>query len=432
MKPPHLLTYNKYAVIFLRIIIGALFVYAGFVKAVDPWGFLFKIGDYLTAWNLTVPRSIILVGAVGISAFEFVFGLLLFTGSFKRWAPLMLTLSMVVMLPLTFYVWIENPVSDCGCFGDAFKISNAATFWKNVIVTATLIYLIKNNTKYNKGIFKPASQWIVCSIGILYIIAISLYGYNIQPVIDFRPYPVGTDLYTALSDETDDTDNAIEINFIYEKNGIRQTFDLDNLPDSTWTFVERVDNVHSLDSESEKGLTVFDIDGYETDPADIISNQGDQLILVLPEPNRTDIAYTYAINEFYTAMKNNNGSMIALIASGEQGIEKWKDLSMAEYECYSADDTRLKQLVRGTPAFVYLRDGIIVWKRTVSSIEFNIIRQIGRGEILPVDAVDADFKPLTILTSGAVVILLLTLGLQSLIVAVRSKRKKIESKSDTL
>lgn len=417
--------YNKAAVVALRIIIGAVFIYSGFVKAIDPWGFLFKISDYLAVWQTEIPRSIILVGAIALSAYEFLFGLLLLLGCFKRWAPIMLSASMAVMLPLTLYVWIANPVDDCGCFGDALKLSNAATFFKNVVITIGLIYLIKNNASLKKGVFCPSVQWIVCCISLLYVTLIALLGYNVQPLIDYRPYPVGTNLYATL---TDTPDNEPDLTFIYEKDGRREEFGIDNLPDSTWTFVERIEPATTPD---DAGFSIYDEDGEEMYPDEVISEDGEQLILVLPEPARADISYTYAINEFESAITAQGGSMICLTASGKRGIDIWKDLSMAEYPCYTVDDTSLKALVRGTPSLVYLRDGIIGWKRTVSSFDFDKITKIGRGEIALKDAVNPNARPLFVLSAIAFGGLALLWLCQTIATIIR-RRKNIGPKADRL
>lgn len=281
--------YNPYAVISLRIIVGLLFIISGFAKAIDPWGFIFKIEDYLTAWGMSEPRTITLVIAIAISTYELILGFMILTGCLKRWAPRLLMLSMIVMLPLTAYIWISNPVDDCGCFGELWKISNAATFWKNVFITVALLYLCQFNSRKRRGLYRPAIQWIVVTVVLLYSIIISLYGYNFQPMLDFRPYPVGTNLYSVLTGEAiNDSDDK---KMVYQREGKEQEFSIDNLPDSTWTFVRRIDSEVAADSNLDLGFSILDVD-YD-DVTDIaINNEGEMLILVIPESDRVDIAYT--------------------------------------------------------------------------------------------------------------------------------------------
>lgn len=114
----------------LRVLTGSVFIMSGLVKGIDLWGFIFKIEDYLAVWGLSQPRSLVLMAALLISGYEFVFGCMLAAGCYKRVAVWALTAMMGVMLPLTAYIAIANPVSDCGCFGDFWVISNTWTFIK--------------------------------------------------------------------------------------------------------------------------------------------------------------------------------------------------------------------------------------------------------------------------------------------------------------
>lgn len=393
--------YSPYAVILLRIVVGAVFVISGFAKAVDPWGFIFKIEDYLSAWSMTEPRTITLVLSIALSAYEFIFGFMLLTGCFKRVAPWLLTVSMAFMLPLTAYIWIANPVDDCGCFGEMLKLSNAATFWKNVALTAALIYLCRFNARFRRGIYRPAIQWLAGIVLTLYILVTAMYGYNVQPMVDFRSYPAGTDLYTALGDENGDdagSDAVDDMMMVYERDGVQQTFSIDELPDSTWTFVKRVERTATVDSEG--GFTIYDVDSNDV-TSEVISREGQQLILVIPEANRVDIANTYAINEMYKAIKRDGGDMIALIAATPRGIDLWIDISMAEYPCYIVEDTALKQLSRGEMSMVYINDGIIQWKRTLSAFDFATIDALG-NDTLSISDIEindnAFFRLITVIT----------------------------------
>lgn len=357
---------TEYAVWGLRLLIGAVFILSGLTKMIDLWGFVFKLEQYLSVWDIAVPRSLVLIGAMGVSAYEFILGVMLATGSFRRVTPPLLLLSMVVMLPLTGYIALYDPVDDCGCFGDFLKISNSATFIKNIFITAALIYLCRNNVKARCRIYQPAAQWAPAILSFLYIIVIGLVGYNVQPLVDFRQFPVGADLLGRDSEE----DVSMPV-FIYEKDGRQEQFQADALPDDQWTYVDRIDG-----TVSTKSLVIYSPDGEDEVTDDVIEQSGEQLILVIPEPARADISYTYVINELYQAISDHGGSMIALLAAGQDGINRWLDMSMAAYPCYSVEDTQLKELARGVMSLVYLNDGKVMWKRTVSSIDIGTIEHI--------------------------------------------------------
>lgn len=417
--------YSPVAVWALRVLTGAVFVVSGFVKIVDPWGFIFKIEDYLNAMGLDTLRSLSMVGAIGISAFELIMGFLLATGCFKRMSPWLLTLMMAVMLPLTLWTWVADPVADCGCFGDAIVLSNAATFWKNVALTVALIYLCVYNRRTCSAIYTPGVQWLVVVSAMLYCLFVGLYGYNIQPMVDFRPYPAGMNLAEALTGC--EADEEVDMEFIYEKDGKQQTFTIDNLPDSTWTFVDRriIDDVittHPASAQDKAGFAIFDRDEDVT--AEVIASEGEQLLLVIPEGNRADISYSYHANEFNKAMQRSGGSMIGLIAAPVEKIAEWVDLSMSDYPYYTVEDTSLKQLSRGSMSLVYLRDGVIQWKRTLSAFDFDTVDSIGKGEMKVADVKVADRSLLQGATIAVLVFLMALALFQEIIVEIYQKIKK--------
>ena len=355
-------TVRKWAVWLLRLSIGSLFIASGFAKTIDIWGFVFKIEEYLSVWEMPEPRSLVLTVAIALAGAELVLGLMLATGSYRRCAVWLMIAFMTVMLPLTAYIWIKNPVSDCGCFGDMIILSNSATFWKNVLITAGLLYLALTNDKV-KGLYHAYSQWILAVGAALYAGALSLTGYSIQPLLDFRSFPVGIPVITDSDD--DEEDDTFE--FIYEKEGHEQTFTADALPDSTWTFVDRR-RLSGHDSDRTE-LVVYDESGENvTDEA--IATEGSQIIIVVPQGERADVSYTYLINELQRTIEQQGGSLIELASfSSDDEMSAWKDLSMATYPIYSAESTVLKELSRGDMSAVMLVDGHIRWKRTLGSID---------------------------------------------------------------
>ncbi len=343
----------------LRILLGGVFVVSGLAKAIDLWGFIYKIEEYLVVWQFVQPRSLVVMVALGISGFEFTMGLMLMLGCYRRFSVWSLLAMMAVMLPLTLYIYIFSPVADCGCFGDFWVLSNAATFWKNVFITAGLICLLFVTRKVD-GIYRFFTQWASTAVALLYIITVGLVGYNIQPLMDFRSFPPGSEL---LPDDEEDVAN--EYVFIYEKDGIEERFHVDNLPDSTWNFVSR-----EILTGTERSLTEFAVieDGENIADA-IVDTDGEQLIIVLPQGERADVSYTYLINELWRYITARGGSLIEVVAIPQEFLHRWVDLSMASYPVYSGESTMLKELSRGVMSAVYLRDGKIVWKRSLSSID---------------------------------------------------------------
>lgn len=355
-------------IIILRLVVGAVFVFSGFTKAIDPWGSIYKFDEYLNSFGLFDYNGLLSFMAFSVSAIEFALGIFLLIGAYRRFTPIMMLLMMAVMLPLTLYIAITNNVIDCGCFGNAYTLSNWGTFWKNVALTLAIIYLVLYNYKV-KNIYGFAVQWIVALLAFAYILIIAWVGYYFQPFIDFRPFPVGT----VISPQSEYGETEENFLFIYEKGGIRQHFKLDSLPDESWTFVDRILDVPT--STSNNGtvtfhpITVFDED-YDI-VEDAITDHGEQLLLLFPSLNDVVIPFTYLINETYDFCDKHGIDVIGLTSDCKHEIEEWNDISMAAYPMYIIDDSELKMIARGNPAAVFLRDGTIVWKQTLQSISIN-------------------------------------------------------------
>ncbi len=393
----HLNNHIKTYVWILRIIVGSIFVLSGTTKFIDLWGFIYKIEQYLTIWGIPEPRSIVFITALSISSFEFIMGAMLLVGSLKRTSSWSLLALMMVMLPLTLYIAVVEPVDDCGCFGDFIKLSNSSTFIKNIIITIFLVYLSFNNHKVN-GLFNRYIQWIQIFIYISYAIIISLIGYNTQPLIDFRGYKIGTSLLPTKNDDQG-------IYFVYEKSGIREYFDINNLPDSTWIYIERVEK---LDNNLDNRFVITDEYGEDI-TYDIISDYGEQLLLLIPEIDRADISYTYLINEINQKITARGGNMVGLFSTNQHGVEYWRDISMADYDIYIIEDTDVKEIARGNIALVYLIDGKIQWKRTLSSIDASLFMEEQEVDVFKIlyENNHMQFLAITALHVIALVILLL-------------------------
>lgn len=359
-----------------RILIGGTFIFSGFVKAVDPWGSIYKFGEYFAAFGLPLINPVLITGVFALCSVEFLIGVSVITGSYRKASPICSLCFMAVMLPLTLWIALSNPVADCGCFGDFLIISNWATFWKNVALTAMIIWLIIFN-KNIPALITPALQWIQLVCSFAYIIVICLYGYFDQPLLDFRPYSIGETLIDTSSDTEDE-----RISFIYEKDGIEKEFNIDDeLPseEDGWTFKERKELHKKSDSESTgKSLRIWDRSGNEDVTDLIISNEGDLLLILMPELDQVSPATTWKINSLYDASANSGIDMIAIVAGSSEMIDEWEDLSMPEYEIYTADDTSIKEIARGNPALVFVSNGKIKWKTSLGAVDVDEITKNGK------------------------------------------------------
>lgn len=366
-------TWTPRIVLLLRFIAGAVFIFSGFVKAIDPWGVLYKFEDYIAVLGWDFLSPFLLFGAFAISVFEFLIGVCLVVGAYRRFTVWSSFILMLIMTPLTLWLAITGAVPDCGCFGDAVVLSNTATFWKNVLLLLAVTYLLMFNVRV-MNFYSPSIQWIVTFITSVYIVAVAMYGYFYQPMLDFRPYKVGTSIINFSEGEGD------EFVFVYENNGELKEFSIDEIPaeeDSAWKFVERKMLLQE-NGEIKSGLSLTLDDEDVTQ--DVLIEEGEQLLLVFSDMNDIDITYTYLINIIDDYAHQHDIDLIGVAAASPETVEEWNDISMANYPIYNADDAELKMLARGNPAVVYLRDGKIIWKRTLQSISALRVNEAINGQ----------------------------------------------------
>lgn len=310
----------KAAVWVLRIVVGFVFAFSGWVKAVDPWGSLYKISDYLGAMGiLGTPRPVILVLAVALATIEFAIGVMLAIGAYRRVTPWLLLLFMLAMTPLTVWIYVDNPVADCGCFGEAFVISNGATLAKNVCLLAASIFLVIFNRRVTY-LYLPRLQWLTLVLTCGYALLLAFIGYRYQPTVNFGPHATGGYLFGEDSD-----------------------------------------------------LAVFDAtDNDATATLDSLSRApGGLLLWVVNDPQSQGLSRSYFANQLAKQMPKYKGRMAAIVATSYP--QRWADDVRAQYPVYSADDTDLKSLVRGDAGYVYVNNrGQLQWRYSINAVSPEI------------------------------------------------------------
>ena len=358
----------------MRLTIGGVFIFSGFTKAIDPWGTCYRVTDYLGAMGLIGWTGTAQFIAVALAALETVLGVVIAVGAYRRSAPWLALVLMLVMTPLTLWLAISNAVPDCGCFGDAVHLSNWATFGKNVLLLLGIGYLLMFNTSL-RGVYGPAVQWVVVALTFALVMAIAYYGYYVQPLIDYRPYPVGTRLVTTPA--TDDSDEGEDdFIFVYSKDGQEHEFTIDSLPDEDdgWQYVTRYHarrphgKVIEQHGDIGSGIAILDADGNDIS-IDVLGDSHHTLLLLFPDLPHVGVVNSFALNELNDAAFATGTDVIGLTPATAQEIDLWQDISMATYPIYNMDDSELKMIARGNPAVVYLEDGVIGWKRTLSSLD---------------------------------------------------------------
>lgn len=357
-----------------RLLLGATFVFSGFVKAVDPMGTTYKIQDYITAFGFNSLFFLALPLAILLSVAEFTTGAFMLLGIYRKWNSRFMLLIMLFMTPLTLYLAIANPVADCGCFGDAFIITNWQTFYKNLILLAAVIVTVIWPEKIYH-FYTGKFYWVVGLLVLGFGICFALYNYYTEPVFDFRPYKAGANLPQLMSVEEGKGD-VYENVFIYKKDGVEKEFTEENYPwqDTTWVFVNRI---NKLIKEGEKPLIHdFEINRLYFSP-DKTSFEGEEDITreVLEDSTYVFLMLSYSLNEMddtnlskFVDIKNYADeykyNFYCLTASNENEIIKWENENANSFKFCLTDERTIKTIMRSNPGLMVMKNGIIINKFT--------------------------------------------------------------------
>lgn len=368
-----------------RFVLGATFVFSGFVKAVDPMGFYYKVQDYLEAFGMSlwVPSIFILFFVIGLSAVEFCVGVFLVFGIRRRVAAPIALLLMGVMTPLTLYLALFNPVSDCGCFGDAVVLTNWETFWKNVVLLVVAFVVFK----YPERIWRFVSskmEWMISLYSFLFIFVFSFYCLTNLPVFDFRPYRIGVNIRQGMEMPEGAKPSVFESRFILEKDGERREFTLEDYPDSTWTFVEaRSVLVEEGYEPPIQNFAMMDVETGEDITQEVLTDTGYVFLLVVNRVEEADDGNIDLINEIYDYSVEHGYGFYALTSSARDEIELWCDRTGAEYSFCQMDDITLKTVIRSNPGLLLLKGGTILnkWSDNQLPDEYDLTDTLDRLEI---------------------------------------------------
>ena len=354
----------KMTVNLCRIIVALTFIFSGFVKAIDPIGLQYKLQDYLGAIGIPgfLPDWMLLIMAVLLAAVEFCMGIFMLFAIQRRLISKLIVVFMSIMTLITVWLVVANPVKDCGCFGDALHLTNTETLVKNIILLGCSIVIMRRPLAMFRFI-SESNQWIVINYTIVFIFVCSGLSLYYLPLFDFRPYRIGTNIPRGMEIPKDAEQPLFETTFIMEKGGQRKEFTLNDYPDSTWKFIDSktvqvkegyIPPIHDFsiaDRKTGKDLT-----------DSVLRHKGYTFLLIAPYLERADDSNFGDIDQLYEYAQTYNIPFYCLTASTAKAIQRWRDITGAEYPFCITDETTLKTIVRSNPGLLLLKDGTIINK----------------------------------------------------------------------
>lgn len=368
-----------------RTLLALTFLFSGFVKAVDPLGTVYKIEDYLTAFGgvFTSLLPMATAAAVLLILTEWTLGVMMLCNVRTQLTAWLALVFYAVMTPLTLYIALTNPITDCGCFGDALVISNWQTFWKNVVLTALVVVLLLTK-KHIPQTFVWWAELGLVLIAIALAGGLMLYTHYHLPVIDFRPYKIGNNIPELMEIPEGAPADEYAITLIYEKDGVEQEFTLQDYPrgDSTWRFVDQRSVLIKKGYEPpihDFQLTNADGDDFTYDLLE--DEEGPVTLVVMYDLEKSDVSQLPKVLNLYQQCVDS-GTMFFILTSAsyeqiESFIEQHADVfaaairdesgSVEDFEnlFLTGDGIMLKTIVRANPGVFVLEQGTITDKYNI-------------------------------------------------------------------
>ncbi|MFV0289337.1 MAG: BT_3928 family protein [Mangrovibacterium sp.] len=349
-----------------RFILGLTFIFSGFTKGIDPIGSSYKFIDYFTAWGLDSLTPLATLAGVLLALLEFSIGVALICNLFKKITAMAALVFCSFFLILTLYIAIKNPVTDCGCFGDAIKLGNWETFYKNIVLFICAVIIVHTPTMKLSGARCRISIYIGCTLLSLYLILVAYSSYFL-PVIDFRPYREGTNIIEAMSIPESAPKDEYKNTFIYKnlKTGKEQEFDETNYPwqdTLNWVYVDLHSTlvtkgyeppIHDFYMMTSDAEDVKDFFLYDELPVFILASSH---VEKMKWKNRDEIA------NLINFCDEKHMSFVGLTASAIDEANKLSEMNGLHIDFLNCDEVALKTMIRSNPGLILIINGTIIKK----------------------------------------------------------------------
>lgn len=353
-----------------RWFVGLVFIFSSFTKGVDPLGTAFKVEEYMTAWSF---GSISFESFVPFAPFfsmmlitcEFLVGILLLTGSFRKFTAWILLLMMAFFTFTTLYDAITNEVSDCGCFGDAVKLTNWQTFWKNVVLDVPTIFIFLTRRWPRRKRFEQDILISIAAIAAMLIFGV--WNINNEPIIDFRPWKVGNLMIDNLEEGLEETNIVTYKN---KETGEFKSMDSKELMDCFAADPEWGDKWEWVGTESispyevhADGFFIQDADGQDFTFDLIAATDGPVLISTIHHVQDVNKRGVQAIADMkqYAA---DRGIRFVILSNAEQSelLQFLYGNNLMDVEYYFGDEKAIETMLRSNPGFIVMQNAVVKGK----------------------------------------------------------------------
>jgi len=348
----------KIVIVVFRILVGLLFIFSGFIKANDTLGFSYKLDEYFEVFGMEWLKSLSLFLSIFMCSLEMLLGFMLLIGARIKTTLWLLLLMTLFFAALNFYSGYFDKVKECGCFGDAIKMTPWQEFRNNIIILVMTIFMIIKNSSITPLFGKKIENGFVVLL-ILGCFGFPLYTYYYLPIIDFRPYAIGKN----IPEQTKGIPDEVKFFYTLKDKKTGKTTEVDKWP-ANW---EQIYDYESNRTEvTKKGIdakikdfTISNLEGSDY-TQDIIENPDYNFLMICYDLDKTDKDVFGKVNDFAALCKQDSVAFITLTASTKGTIEKFKLDAKTNIDFYNSDGTVLKTMIRSNPGCMLLKGGTVI------------------------------------------------------------------------
>lgn len=352
-------------VAYVQDFVGVFFIFSGAVKAIDPLGTAYKMGDYFREFGMDFMDPLTTPFAVFMIVLEIALGLSLILAFAKNTTLFLLTGMIVFFTFLTGYTSYTGHVTDCGCFGDFLKLEPIVSFSKDLVLLVLVLILILQR-RYIKGLFSGFLATTAVALVTVGSLLFCLYNFvwNL-PVVDFRPYAIGKNIPEQMTVAKEDQ-AIIEFVFTYKnkETGELKQFKQGETPKgdekAKWEYVEREDIVIKEGKDPKiNNFRLEDEDGYVMND-DILLDPNYVFFVLAYDLNHTHKEAFAQLNDLAAKAEQDGYRFFAATNDTWDNVEAFRHEVQAAYLFYVGDATFLKTINRSNPGLMIIKNGTVV------------------------------------------------------------------------
>lgn len=369
----------------LRLLFGGVFLFSGFVKAVDPLGTTYKVEEYMNVFGfsslLDVAGWLPMLIAVLLIVMEFMIGALMVLHYYKKPVRITAAFFMTFFTIVTLVDAVTNNVSDCGCFGDAIVLTNWETFWKNIALDIVLALIFVFDTKDTRN-YTQKTPFVVSIIIFTLITIFAIRNIVYEPVIDFRPWKIGNKMAPTISEQKPPVTYATyknlqtgeEKEFSMEAEGentLMAAYAKDSLFSDHWEYIEGKNRAVGTNTVNADGFSLTAYEGNQDEALEILGDEENDLyMLAVWNMEEVSDKGMKTIRKYIENLSKKDHTNIIIVTAST--TNKWLDFQekydLGQFMFYSCDDKAIKAMIRANPGLVHLNKGIVKEKYSWRSL----------------------------------------------------------------